>query len=139
MVEVHNSEGNMTLSKKLELAGGILTGVLGLLPPFCKHGAHVFELFRLWPGLFLDAILLFVIPGFLVAIGSILHAARGKTSGFVLLLVGSIFLTVMTLVYVVGGAIFYVFGLAGGIVILSQSLTAILTVISSAVGGNASQ
>jgi hypothetical protein len=83
--------------------------------------------------------LLFVIPGLLVAIGSILHTARGKTSGFVLLLVGSIFLTVMTLVYVVGGAIFYVFGLAGGIVILSQALTAILTVISSAVGGNVSQ
>lgn len=121
----------MSLSKKFELVAGVATGLLGLLPPFCKHGANTIELFRLWPGLLLDAILLTVIPGLLVAIGSILHATRDKTSGFVLLLIGGIFLTLMALVYFFGGAIFYGFELWGGIVVLSQAAMAVLTVISS--------
>lgn len=73
--------------------------------------------------------MLFIVPGMLVALGSMLHAARDKTSGIILLSIGSIFLTLMTLVYVFGGAIFYVFGLFGGIVILSQAVMAILTLI----------
>jgi hypothetical protein len=128
-VEAYDGEENMSFSKKLELVAGVLTAILGLLPPFCKHGAYTVELFRLSPGLLLDAILLNIIPGVLVATGSILHAARGKTSGFVILLIGSIFLMLMTLVYVFGGAIFYWFGLGGGIIILSQAVIAILTLI----------
>jgi hypothetical protein len=123
----------MVLVKKLEIAGGVLTAIFGLLPPFVKHGGQTVELFRLWPGLFLDFVLLQVVPGVLVAIGSILHACKGKTSGFVLLLLGSIFLILLTLVYVFGGAIFYWFGLRGGVVVLSQALLALLTVISSLV------
>ena len=68
-----------------------------------------------------------------MVIGSILHASKGKTGGFVLLLLGSIFLILLSLVYVFGGAIFYRFGLPGGIVVLSQALLALLTVISSLV------
>jgi len=41
-----------------------MTEALGFLPSFCKHGAHAFELFRLWPGLLLNAVLLFVVPEF---------------------------------------------------------------------------
>ncbi len=123
----------MVLVKKLEIVGGVLTLILGLLPPFVKHGSQTVELFRLWPGLLLDFVLLQVVPGVLVAIGSILHASKGKTSGFVLLLLGSIFLILLSLVYVFGGAIFYWFGLPGGIVVLSQALLALLTVISSLV------
>lgn len=122
----------MTLSRKIEFASGMITGVLGFFPDLSKHGAHTFELFRLWPGLLVDALLLFIVPGLLVAIGSYLHAAREKTSGFVILLVGGIFLTVMMLIHIFGG-VFYVFGLLGGVVILSQSLMAILTMISSLV------
>ena len=72
----------MTLSKKLELAGGVATGVLGLVAPFSRHGAQTFELFRLWPGLLLDALVLFIDPGLLVAIGSYIHTLQGKTRGF---------------------------------------------------------
>jgi hypothetical protein len=122
----------MTLARKLELTGGLATLVLGLIAPFCRHGvADTFRLYFLAPGLALDALVLFIIPGSLVAIGSYFDAVKSKTVGFVVLLVGGIFVTVMTLVYVFGGAIFYVFGLLGGIVILSQALLAVLTMILS--------
>lgn len=124
----------MTLARKLELSSGVATLLLGLIAPFCRHGvADTFKLYSLGPGLALDALVLFIIPGSLVAIGSYFDAAKRKTFGLVVLLVGGIFVTVMTLVYVFGGAIFYVFGLFGGIVILSQALLAILTMIVAAV------
>jgi len=78
----------MTFSRKFEFASGMITGALGFFPPFCKHGTHAFELFQLWPGLLLDAMLLFIIPGLLVTIGSYFHAARNKTSGLVILFIG---------------------------------------------------
>ena len=120
----------MTFSRKFEFASGIITGALGFLPPFCKHGVHAFELFRLWPGLLLDAVLLFVLPGILVTVGSYFHAARNKTSGLVILFIGGIFLTLMGLIHFFGG-VFYVFGLLGGTVVLLQSLMAIITMVSS--------
>jgi len=60
-----------------------MTEALGFLPSFCKHGAHAFELFRLWPGLLLNGVLLFVVPGILVTVGPYFHATRNKTSGFI--------------------------------------------------------
>jgi hypothetical protein len=124
----------MTLSRKFELTGGVATGVLGLVAPFCRHGADTFALFRLWPGLLLEALVLFIVPGLLVAIGSYVHSVGLKTWGFVMLSVCGMFLTVMSLIYFFGGAIFYLFGLSGGVIVLSQSLMAIITVISSLVG-----
>jgi hypothetical protein len=122
----------MTLSKKVELIGGLATLILGLIAPFCRHGvADTFRLYWLWPGLALGALVPIIIPGSFVAMGSYLDAVKSKTFGFVVLLVGGIFVTVMTLVYVFGGAIFYVFGLLGGIVILVQALLAIVTMILS--------
>ena len=123
----------MTLSRKFELVGGVATGVLGLVAPFCKHGAHTFELFRLWPGLLLGDLVSFVVPGFLVAISSYIHTRQEKTLGFVMLMVGGIFLIVASLMYFFGGVVFYAFGLWGGIMALSQSVMAIATVISSLV------
>lgn len=126
------------LSKKFELVGGVATGVLGLVAPFCRHGvADTFRLYWLWPSLLLEALVFFIIPGSLVAIGSYLHAVKRKTVGFVLVLVGGIFLTVMSLIYFFGGAVFYLFGLLGGVIVLSQSLMAIITVISSLVARSA--
>lgn len=128
----------MTLPKKLELAGGVLTGVLGLVAPFCRLGvADTVRLYSLWPSLLIEVLVLFIVPGSLVAIGSYLHAVRRKTVGFVIVLVGGIFLTVMSLIYFFGGAVFYLFGLWGGVLVLSQSLMAIITVISSLVARSA--
>lgn len=123
----------MTMLKKFALAVGVATGVLGMVVPFAKHGPHTFELLRLWPGLFLDAVVLFIVPGLLVAFGSYLHTLQGKTLGLVMLLIGGIFLAGMSLIYFFGGAVFYVFGLWGGVVVILQSLMAILTVGSSLV------
>lgn len=120
----------MNFPKKLELVGGAGTAILGFLPAFAKHGAHTFQLST---ALMLDFILLFVVPGLLVAIGSVLHVTWRKTSGFVLLLIGSTFLVLISLIYFFGGAIFYVFGSWGGIVILTQAVVAIITAISSLV------
>jgi hypothetical protein len=130
---------NMTLSRKFELIGGVATGVLGIVAPFCKNGAHTFELFKLWPGLLLDALVSFVVPGVLVAIGSYIHTRREKTLGFVMLIVGGIFLITASLIYFFGGVVFYAFGLWGGVIVLSQSLMAIITVISSLVGRSAAR
>jgi|SRR6185295_2828371 len=123
----------MTLTRKLELASGVATLVLGLVAPLCRDGiADTFRLYSHWPGLLLDALLLFVIPGLLVAIGSYFDAVKRKTAGFVVLLLGGIFLTLMMLIHMFGGA-FYVFGLWAGMAILSQGLLAILTIILSVV------
>lgn len=104
------------LSKKFELAGGATTGVLavvlGVVAPFIRHGAHTFELYRLWPGLLLGDLIAFVIPGLLVAIGSYVHSVARKTWGFILLLVGGIFLSVMMPIHFLGG-VFYFYGFGG--------------------------
>jgi len=120
----------MTLSRKVELVGGVATGVLGLVVPFFPNGAHTLELIRLWPGLLLGDLVGFIIPGLLVAIGSYIHTLQGKTRGFVLLLVGGIFLTITMFIHIFGG-VFYVYGLWGGGLILVQSSMALITVISS--------
>ena len=122
------------LSRKLELAGGVATGVLGLAAPFFPNGAHTFELFRLFPELLLGDLVIFIVPGLLVAIGAYLHSVGPKTRGFVFLLVGGLFLTVMMFLHIFGG-VFYMFGFWGGVVILSQSLMAVLAMISSLIVG----
>ena len=124
----------MTLSKKFELAGGATTGVLavvlGVVAQFIRHGAHTFELYRLWPGLLLGDLIAFVIPGLLVAIGSYVHSVARKTWGFILLLVGGIFLSVMMPIHFFGG-VFYFYGFGGGLLRLSPSAMAILTIIAA--------
>jgi hypothetical protein len=113
---------------------GVGCGLLGPLPFFCRHGAHAFDMFRNSPAQLLDAVLFFFLPGLLVAAGSYFHAVRSKTAGLILLLVGAIFLTLMALLHFFSGAVFYFFGLAGGIVILLQGLLAVITIVSVIVG-----
>jgi len=47
----------MMLSRKFELAGGVATGVLGVVVgvvvPFVRYSTQTFELYTLWPGLLL--------------------------------------------------------------------------------------
>ena len=95
----------MTISRKVELISGILTGVLAtavsstLAPP-----QSVLGLLRLLP--------FYVGPALLVAVGSYVHAVRRKTSGLVTLLVGGSILTLMIFGLVFGG-VFYFYGLGG--------------------------
>ena len=120
----------MNTWRRIELFCGISCGVLGLLPYFLRHGAYAFELFRSSPGNLADALLLFLLPGLLVAGGSYFHAVRKRTVGLILLLVGGIFLTLVMLIHFFSGAVFYLFGVAGGAAILLQGLLALITVIS---------
>lgn len=103
--------------------------MLGLVAPFCRDGlAGTFSLYSLWPGLVLDALVFFIIPGSLVAVGSYLDAVNRNTAGFVLILVGGIFVALMMLIHLIGG-VFYVSGFWGGLVIVSQGLLAILAMV----------
>lgn len=124
----------MNMWRRIELFCGISCGVLGLLPFFLKHGAYAFDLFRSSNGNLADALLLFFLPGLLVAVGSYFHAVRTRTAGLILLLVGGIFLTLMMLVHFFSGAVFYFFGVAGGFAILLQGLLALVAMISVIVG-----
>ena len=125
----------MTFVRKLEVSSGITTLVLGLAAPFCRN-AFPERVGDSWlsPGFLLDVLVLFVIPGLLVAIGSFIHSVRRKNWGLVLLIIGGAFLTIMMFIHVFGG-VFYVWGLWSGVLVVLQALTAILTVILSAIVG----
>jgi hypothetical protein len=120
--------------KTAELFCGVACGLLGPLPLFLRHGAYAFELMRFSLGNLLDAVLLFFLPGLLVAIGSYLHSVRRRTTGLILLLIGGIFLTLMVLGLFFSGAVFYLYGIPGGVVILLQGVLALITMISVIVG-----
>jgi len=120
--------------RRIELFSGIGCGVLGLLLFFLRHGVYAFELVRSSSGNLGDALLLFFLPGLLLAVGSYFHAVRMRTFGLILLLVGGIFLTLMMLVHFFSGAVFYLFGVAGGLAILLQGLLALIAMISVIVG-----
>lgn len=124
----------MNAWRRAELFCGIACGLLGPLPFFLRHGAYAFELFRSSPGNLVDAVFFLFLPGVLVATGSYLDSVRRKTAGLVLLLVGGIFLTLMTLIHFFSGAVFYLYGTAGGSVILLQGVLALITMISVMVG-----
>lgn len=123
----------MSMWRRIELLCGIGCGVLDHFPSL-RHGASAFELFRSSTGNLLDALLLFFLPGLLVAVGSYFHAVRTRTFGLILLLVGGIFLTLMMLVHFFSGAVFYLFGLPGGLAILLQGVLALIATISVMVG-----
>jgi hypothetical protein len=129
----------MTAWKRAELFCGVACGVCGVLPFFLRHGIYAFELFKTSSGSLEDALLLFFVPGLLVGVGSYFHAVRRKTVGVILLLTGGIFLTLMMLVHFFSGAVFYLFGIAGGVAILLQGLLAFLTIVSVVVGRSAVQ
>lgn len=124
----------MNAWKRAEVICGVACGLLGPLPFFLRHGAYAFELFQSSPGNLLDAVILFLLPGLLVATGAYLHAVKRRTAGLILLLIGGIFLTLMMLVYFFSGAVFYLYGIGGGVIVLLQGLLALITMISLIVG-----
>lgn len=120
--------------KRIELFCGIGCGVLGVLPFFLRHGAYAFELFRSSPENLAEALLFFLLPGLLVAVGSYFHAVRNRNFGLVLLLGGGILLTLLMLVLFFSGAVFYLYGPPGGLAILLEGLLALIAMISVMVG-----
>jgi|SRR5882762_5077748 len=113
----------MTNLRKVELLSGILTGVLALVvsctlaPP-----RSILEFLELLP--------FYVGPALLVTVGSYFHAVRLKIRGLVTLLVGASILTLMIFGLIFSG-VFYFYGLWGGLLTLTPSATAIVTLIAS--------
>jgi len=117
----------MSFVRKLEIGCGIATFILAM-----ASSATVFVP-RLSPGFIGSGVFgigLYLAPTLLVGIGSYLHAAHRKTSGVIMLWVGGVFLTFMLFVHVFGG-VFYLYGLYGGLAVITPSFTAIPTMIVS--------
>jgi len=79
---------------------------------------------------FLASLPFYLGPALLVAVGSYLHAIRRKTSGLILLLASGSILTVGALLATLGG-VFYFYGIWGGLLGLTPSAMAIITMIAS--------
>jgi hypothetical protein len=111
----------MTVSRKVELISGILTGLLALTVS-CTLALprSVLQFVNLLP--------FYLGPALLVAVGSYFHAVRQKTSGLVMLLVGGSILTIMIYPVTFGG--FYIYGHRGGLLGLASAM-AILTMIAA--------
>ena len=104
MTELHSGGGiNMTLSKKVEIIGGVatlcLTAVITILLLQIDYQTAL-RLEQNYPLLLylLIAGVRFLIPGFLVALGSYFHAVKQYPWGRVMLLIGGTFLIIMFLV-----------------------------------------
>jgi hypothetical protein len=96
----------MTVSRRVELIGGIATGLLALLSPSSfSLTLFMFSTFSVKEKL-LGLLSIFVThigPAMLVTIGSYTHAVRQRASGFVMVLVGGLVLTIMGFVVSWGG------------------------------------
>ena len=75
--------------------------------------------------------MLFVVPGLLVTVGVYLQL-KAKRAGLIILLIIGLYLAAMGVVHLLGGVV-YLFGFWGGLLILMQSVLAVLTTILSLV------
>ncbi len=113
----------MSITRKVEVVGGMVTGLLAIItaiivrcPSFGAEGGGI--------GIYIGLALL-------VAIGSYAHAVRQKTVGLVMLLLGGILETVILIGIALLGGLFIFCGIKEGIMILTPSAPAIVTVIAS--------
>lgn len=123
----------MTTSKKIELASGIVTGLIGtaltvimvyedyatslrLKNDFSALAAFaIYSLFFMWPSV-------------LIAVGTYFHTASGKSWGWLLMLVVSIFLIATFLLFT------FMAGYAGAYMIWPRFLLIIVAIITTIVG-----
>src|SRR2546425_411476 len=117
----------MNFFRKLEIACGTVTLVMALVVCIMIFGPLYTKDVPLQ---FLGAVVFFVAPASLVAVGSYFHAIQGRTSGFVMLWLGGGFLTVMFFIHALGG-VFYLYGLWRGFGILTPSVSALVALATS--------
>ena len=88
----------MTILRTIELGSGVATGLCGLAIAIVAFlGPGPTELRSLSLVEFLPSFMIWVGPPLLVAIGSYFHIRRGKTWGYVALLLGGVFVLCGTL------------------------------------------
>jgi len=93
----------MSFLRKFEIGCGMATVVLASIVSASIVGPPYIDSILLQ---ILGAVLFFVAPGLLVAVGAYLHATRGKILGYGMLWVGGLFLAVMLFVHALGGVLF---------------------------------
>ena len=102
----------MTVLRKVELISGIATGLLALFSP-SSFSLILFVLgaFSVKEKLFglLYLFVTYIGPAMLIAIGSYTHAVRRRASGFVMIMVGGLVLTIIEVIVTFGG-FFYALG-----------------------------
>lgn len=113
----------MTLQAHFGNRVGAATGLLGVLIflALIVQSWVIKETLR-------DVLLLVVIPGLLVALGSHLYSGRWRRLGGVLLVFSGSWLGLMFIAHLFGGSL-YLFGLWIGLAILAQAVLAVLTMV----------
>ncbi len=86
----------MTSTAKVEISCGLATPLVALMIPFAVNGMHTFDLFRSFPSLLEDALILSICPGLVVALGAYMHAVMQKSWGRVLLWIAGIFYAILS-------------------------------------------
>lgn len=118
----------MTFARRLELAGGVVTGLLGVVVPWSLKGVHSLppEYYR---ESMIEILLLFICPGLAVAVGSFAHAAKRRPWGRKLLwVIGAFYVLVTPLLFLLGG---YGGGLRQAILVVTPSVTAFVTLAAA--------
>ena len=101
----------MTFLRKLEVACGVATAVLGIAATAqmfsldLNISRRLEESFPVSRWLF-GALVLYILPGLLVAFGSYIHASRLRSWGLTMLLIGSFLLTIMFVLLVLNLAFY---------------------------------
>ena len=113
--------------RKLEITFGIVTLAA------CVLAIILEEIPRVTPDFVTQQVagmLVLLVPAVLVLLGSSLHAVTNKVCGLVLLYIGGLMLTVWMIAGLFGGAL-YVYGISGGLIILSPGVPALIAMIIS--------
>ncbi len=123
----------MTVLRKVELIGGIATGFLALFGPSSfSLAVFMFSDFTVKEKVLglLSIFVTYVGPAILIAIGSYIHAVRQRATGFLMVLVGCLVLTIIEFIVFVGG-FFYALGTWSTAVTVLPWASAIVTMIAA--------
>jgi len=123
----------VTVLRKVELISGIATVFLALFSPSSfSLAVFMFSDFTVKEKLsgLLSLFVTYIGPAIFVAIGSYIHSVRQGASGFVMVLVGTLVLTIIEFVVFVGGS-FYALGPWSAAVTLLPWASAIVTMIAA--------
>jgi len=123
----------VTVLRKVELIGGIATGFLALFGPSSfSLAVFMFSDFTVKEKVLglLSIFVTYVGPAILIAIGSYIHAVRQRATGFLMVLVGCLVLTIIEFIVFVGG-FFYALGTWSTAVTVLPWASAIVTMIAA--------
>ena len=119
----------MTTSSRIERVCGLLTGVFAIIATLLVVNVNL-------TSQILDFLLLYILPAWLVAVGSWIHSGTQRKSGFLILLVGGLVLVLELVPGFLGT--FYFHGLLVGLLTLTPGVMAAITIVAAWVSRNSS-